>query len=156
MAAFRILPLPAGPFEHLFELDDDELRRRGIERRIAEAGSALPCRVSLMDVEPGSELLLLHHEHQSARSPYRASGPIFVKRGAKPARLPPDVLPSCVSTRLISVRAYDAADLIVDAAVVEGADAAACIRSMLARDEVRYLHLHNAKRGCYSCKAVRA
>ena len=40
-------------------------------------------RVSLADVDPGEELLLINYEHQAAHSPYRAKGPIFVsKHGA--------------------------------------------------------------------------
>ena len=40
-----------------------------------------PCRVSLEDAPVGEEVLLLPFTHQDSRSPYRASGPIFVRRG---------------------------------------------------------------------------
>jgi hypothetical protein len=56
----------------------------------------------------------------------------------------------------MSVRAYDAAHLMIDAAVCEGKDAAATILETFDRSEVAYIHLHNAKRGCFSCLVNRA
>ncbi len=64
--------------------------------------------------------------------------------------------PEVLNGRLLSVRAYDGADLIVDAEVVPGADVEAVIERFFARDDVSYIHLHNAKRGCYSCRVDRA
>jgi hypothetical protein len=112
--------------------------------------------VSLVDAEPGEELILLPWEHQPAASPYRASGPIFVRRGARQARLARGVVPPCVTRRLMSVRAYDRADMMVDATVCEGVAAAGAIMRLLEDDAVAYLHLHNAKRGCFSCRVERA
>ena len=155
MSNFRILPLDPAPFAALFDLPDDELRRRGIHRRIADA-PGLPCRVSLEDSPAGSELLLLPFEHLPVDSPYRASGPIFVRRDAKPAQLEPGVVPPYVTSRLISVRAYDGEDMMIDAAVVEGTEVQGAIERMFGDPQVRYLHLHNAKRGCFSCQVVRA
>src|SRR5688572_29564585 len=119
MPSFRLVGLDPTPFQPLFRLPDEELAWRGIRRVVADAGSTLPCRVSLEDAPAGDELLLLPFEHQPACSPYRASGPIFVRRGQPRRELPPDTVTSYVTTRLMSVRAYDAADLIVDAAVCE-------------------------------------
>jgi hypothetical protein len=67
-----------------------------------------------------------------------------------------DEVPSYVATRLISVRAYDARHMMIDAAVCEGAVVAAEITRMFADPAVAYIHLHNAKRGCFSCEVVRA
>ena len=70
--------------------------------------------------------------------------------------LPPGVVPPYVSRRLISLRAYDRAHMMVGAAVREGADAARELERMFADPAVAYVHLHNAKRGCFSCLAERA
>jgi len=155
MPSFRLVGLDPTPFQPLFRLPDEELAWRGIRRVVADAGSTLPCRVSLEDAPAGDELLLLPFEHQPACSPYRASGPIFVRRGQPRRELPPDTVTSYVTTRLMSVRAYDAADLIVDAAVCEGLAVADEIRRLFAREDVAYIHLHNARRGCFSCKVER-
>ncbi|TFZ07595.1 DUF1203 domain-containing protein [Ramlibacter humi] len=153
---FQLQGLDPAFFQPLFALDDGELRSRGIVRRFADAADTYPCRVSLGEAALGEELLLLPFEHQPASSPYRASGPIFVRRGVPLADLAPGELPPYVTKRVISLRAYDDAHMIVDASVAEGADIGREIRRLLGRADTAYLHLHNAKRGCYSCKAVRA
>jgi hypothetical protein len=55
----------------------------------------------------------------------------------------------------LSVRAYDAAGIMVDADVQEGSELEAVIERMFRRDDVAFLHAHNAKRGCYSCRIDR-
>jgi len=122
----------------------------------ADKQPGFPCRISLVDAEPGEELLLLPYCHQPADSPYQASGPIFIRSGARQRIGEPSEVPPYVSGRLISARAYDARDFIVDAEVCAGTEAAATIRRMLENPGVRYLHLHNAKRGCFSCRVERA
>ena len=156
MSSFRLVGLPAEPFEQFFAMSPQELESAGARRMLAVAPNSAPCRVSLVDAEVGEELLLLPWEHQPAASPYRASGPIFVRRQARQAALASGVLPPYVTRRLMSVRAYDAADMMVDATVCEGAVAAEAIAQMFADDAVAYIHLHNAKRGCFSCRVERA
>jgi hypothetical protein len=55
----------------------------------------------------------------------------------------------------MSVRAYDANDMMLDADVCDGKEAGAVIERMLADDAVAFIHLHNAKRGCFSCRVER-
>ena len=124
-------------------------------RVVATEKPGFPCRVSLADAEIGEELVLLPFEHQPANSPYRASGPIFVRQGAMQARIAPGVIPELVRRRLMSVRAYDAAHLMIDAIVCEGDEAASVIRTMFDDEAIAYIHLHNAKRGCFSCAVHR-
>lgn len=152
---FRLVGLDHRPFEPLFALSDAELRAIDAERRIATADLRLPCRIGLQDARAGDELLLLPWEHQPARSPYRASGPIFVRRGARQRRLAPGEVPPYVGSRLISVRGYDAAHCIVEAVVCEGVDTACEITKLFASAAVAYIHLHNARRGCFSCAVER-
>ena len=143
------------PFERLFDLSDAQLAEHGAVRRIADANAGFPCRISLIDAAAGEELLLLPFEHHPAASPYRASGPIFVRRGAQRRRLAPRDVPPYVTTRLISVRAYDAAAMMVDAAVCEGTAVAQELDRLFGDPAVRYVHLHNARRGCFSCAVTR-
>lgn len=155
MASFQLCGLTYDKFAPLFELPDDQLQERGILRRVATSRPGFPCRVSLVDAEVGEELLLLPYEHQPVNSPYRASGPIYVRRGAQQVDLPPGEVPPYVTARLISLRAYDEAGLIIDADVCEGEVVAARLERFFVRAEVAYVHLHNAKRGCFSCLARR-
>lgn len=151
MPSFQIVGLSPAPFEPLYALSSDELRARGIRRVRATAGAGYPCRVGLADADAGDELLLLPYEHQPANSPYRASGPIYVKVGARQRTMAVGEIPESVRRRQISLRAYDADDMIVDAEVCDGQSVEVEIERLLAHPAVRYLHLHNAKRGCYSC-----
>ena len=66
---FRISGLSVAPFAPLFGLSDAELAARNAVRRVCDAKPGFPCRVSLMDAEPGERVLLLHHEHQPAAPP---------------------------------------------------------------------------------------
>lgn len=156
MASFRLVGLPYESFAPLFELDKEELAARGMRRVIADGTPSHPCRVSLRDSSPGEELLLLTYAHQPARSPYNASGPIFVRKGAERRIEPPGRVPDYITRRLISVRAYDKENLIVDADVCAGGDVGGVIGRFFARSDVAYLHLHNARRGCFSCVVERA
>ena len=156
MNTFRLVGLPIEPFSHLFALSDTELSACNARRVFATTKPGYPCRVSLADADIGDELLLLPFEHQAANSPYRSSGPIFVRKAAAPAHLDAGVVPDYVRKRLISVRAYDQAHLMTDALVCDGTGAEAAIQAMFVREEVAYIHLHNANRGCFSCAVVRA
>jgi Protein of unknown function (DUF1203) len=81
---FRITGLPLEPFIPFFAMSDEELLCYGARRVVAKAEDAplmQPCRVSLRDSEPGEVSILLNYAHHvAATSPYRASGPIFVRR----------------------------------------------------------------------------
>lgn len=143
------------PFAPLFEQSDEQLAKMDVKRVVATAKPGYPCRVSLRDADPGEELLLLSHAHQPGASPYKASGPIYVRKGAVQVFAAVGEVPDYVGSRLISVRAYDASHMIIDAAVCEGSRVAAEIERMFDEDGVDYLHLHNAKRGCFSCRVNR-
>jgi len=153
--SFRLSGLPAADFQPLFEWPEDRLRSIGAQRRVADESPGFPCRISLQDAAVGDEMLLLPFTHQPAVSPYRASGPIFVRRGAVTASLAMNEVPDYVTTRLISLRGYDADDMLVAADVVDGPAVEKAIRRLLLLTDVRYLHLHNARQGCYSCRVDR-
>jgi hypothetical protein len=153
---FRISGLPAAPFEPLFGLSDGALAERGARRMVADAKPGFPCRITLEDAEPGETLILLSHQHQPADSPYRASGPIFVRERARETFDRTNHVPEQLRGRLLSVRAYDGDAMIVDAEVVEGVELDGLIDRLLSDRQVAYLHVHFARRGCYACRIDRA
>ena len=153
---FQLVGIDHAPFHALFDLTDEQLNQISAKRCTADENPGYPCRISLEDAQVGEELLLLPYLHQPAASPYRASGPIFIRRGVQQRTLQVGEVPSYITNRLISLRAYDVQDMIVAASVCEGIDASSEIAKHFRHPEVAYIHLHNAKRGCYSCKAVRA
>lgn len=152
---FRILGLPAGPFRPLFDLDAAQLAVRGIERRVADAQFSFPCRVTLEDALPGEELLLLSYAHQPAPTPYAASGPIFVRCHAVETRIAVNEVPDQQRRRLLSVRAYDARHYLIGAEVTPGTALEDLIHRFLGDRQVSYLHVHNARHGCYACRVER-
>jgi hypothetical protein len=152
---FRLVGIDHQQFEPLFALSDDALRQHDAVRRVANTSPGFPCRISLEDAGLGDELLLLTYPHQPAASPYRSSGPIYIRRGAQQRTLAAGVVPDYVTSRLISVRAYDAQHLIAAASVCEGPFVAQEIERFFADGEIAYIHLHNAKRGCFSCLVER-
>ena len=156
MNSFRLTGIGHEQFESLFQLGDDRLSELGAVRVVATKDFGFPCRISLEDARVGDELLLLRWEHQPAESPYRSSGPIYVRRGVSRRTLDVGEVPPYVTRRLMSLRAYDAEDMMVDADVCEGPSVAAEIDRLLEAERVAYIHLHNAKRGCFSCRVDRA
>jgi len=156
MASFQLVGLSPAAFAPLFDLSDAQLAERCARRVEASEYPGYPCRVSLRDAEVGEELLLLPYDHQPAASAYRASGPIYVRRGAAQSILPPGVIPEQAGRRLLSIRAYDAEHLITVADVAEGPRIAETIEQFFADEQVDYIHLHYAKRGCFFSLARRA
>ena len=152
---FRIVGLSPEPFAPLLDLDDDALLSRGVHRFVAEEPHSAPCRVSLEDAEPGERLLLLNHEHQPAASPFRASGPIFVREKAVAAFDATDVVPDALRRRTLSARAYDGAAMMVKGQVVAGAEVGTLLTDWLADPAVTEVHLHYAARGCFAARALR-
>lgn len=152
MMNFQISGLPAHPFQSLFDLSESELRRRGGMRVRADSSPGYPCRVSLEDATVGESLVLIHFDHHAVEGPYRAGGPIYVRHSAIPAALRVNEVPPVVRQRLMSVRAYSETGMLMEAEVAPGSDIDAPIRRLLQAPGVRYLHLHNAKPGCYSCR----
>ena len=152
---FRFQGLSVAPFAPLFALSDAELVARGMRRMIADEKPGFPCRVSLEEAEPGERVLLTNFEHQPAHSPYRATGPIFVRENAGAAYDGTDV-PPVLRPRLLSLRAYDRDGMIVEADAVPGDDVEVALARLFARDDTVYIHIHYAKRGCYACRVDRA
>lgn len=153
---FRISGLDRAEFASLFGLSDGELRERGIVRRVADAKPGFPCRVSLQDAEPGETLLLLNYEHLPVASPYRASHAIYVRENAQTAKPVVNEVPDVLRTRLLSLRAYDRAGMMVEADVAQGKDIEPVIQRMLEQPRVDFIHAHNAKPGCFAARIDRA
>lgn len=153
---FRLVPLPLQPFRALFDRNDEELAAMGAARVTATHAPGFPCRVSLEDAQPGEELLLLTWVHHAVDSPYRASGPIYVRRHAQPAEIAPGELPPVITRRLISVRAYDARGFMLGAEVRDGGEVREELERLFANPAVAYVHLHNARPGCFACAVERS
>ncbi len=153
--SYRISGLPLADFEPLFGLDDETLRARNVVRMTADEKPGFPCRVTLEDAEPGETLLLLNYEHQAAATPYRSSHAIFVREAARAEAIFENEVPQSLSGRLLSVRAFDADGMMVDADCIEGPALEPVIERLFGDSRTAYLHVHNARRGCFAARVDR-
>ena len=153
--AFRFRGLPLSGFEKLIWATEQVLAQHGVRRVVANANPGFPCRVTLEDAEPGETLLLLSYPHLAIGSPYDASGPIFLREEARKTFDRTDLVPPVLRGRFLSLRAYDADGLMVDADTVDGDAVEGLVERLFSQDEVDFVHIHNARRGCFSCRVER-
>jgi hypothetical protein len=153
---FRITGLPVAQFAPLFGLPESGLSAQGVIRCIADHDPGFPCRVSLRDTPVGEPVLLLNYEHLSVSGPYRSRHAIYVREYAVESRPPVNQVPDVLRIRVMSVRAFDNGGMMLDADVVEGTRVDQLISRYLDNPQVDYLHLHNARQGCFAARAERA
>jgi hypothetical protein len=139
----HVIPLPA-------PLADDP----GAVRITADKPHAYPCRRCLKDAEPGDALLLLSYDPFRGASPYSGPGPIYVHEDDC-APFAGDAIPDQLTRRLLSVRAYDERHMLVEADVVDGAALEEHAEHLLAAPGAAYLHVHNARPGCFAARIDR-
>jgi hypothetical protein len=153
---FQVTGLSAEPFRSLFGLSDQELALWGVKRYVADRKPGFPDRIEMRDAEIGEKLLLLNHVCQPADTPYRATHAIFVIEGAENSYQRVNEIPDVMRTRLLSLRGYNAAGMMLDADVVDGKDIEGVIVRFFQCPDIAYIHAHNAKYGCYSGRIDRA
>ena len=143
------------PYFPLYGLGDADLALHGAIRMIADASPGYPCRVRLDDAAIGQSMLLVGHISHNAATPYRASHAIFVTDGAiAPARFV-DSIPPALDRRILSLRAFDAAGMMTDAALAQPGEADRAVRDLLADPAVDHIDAHNATRGCFAARIER-
>lgn len=152
---FQITALPIEKFSSLLKQSDADLRAIGARRMVADKKPGFPCRVSLVDAEPGEEVLLLPFTHHDVTSPYRAGGPIFVRVKAQTVKLEVNEVPAMIRSRLLSIRGYDSAGMMLISNVVDGSELEEHLGRFFSDPGVEYIHIHNARPGCYNCRVDR-
>ncbi len=153
---FTVSGLSPTPFQPLFGLSDADLTERGARRVIADASGGYPDRIALRDAREGEAVILVNYTHQPADTPFHASHAVYVLEGAEQAARFDGELPPMMLRRLLSLRAFDAGHMLIDAEVTPGAEAKAEIEGMLANPQVAYIHAHYARPGCYAALIERA
>lgn len=148
---FKIKALDDKEFAALFNLDNSALEKIGAMRMTVDKFPGFPCRVSLEDAEIGEEVILLPYQHHKTTSPYQASGPIFIRKLAKTPNLYINEIPKMLHHRLLSLRGYDKNGMMKEACVTEGNSLKEQIESTFENAEIDYIHIHNARPGCYNC-----
>ena len=152
---YKIEGLDPACFAFLVGLPDQELAAHGAMRVTADAAPGFPCRVRLDDVAPGETLLLVNHVSHDQDTPYRASHAIFIGEGSSRAATFRDEVPPTFATRVMSLRAFDAAGMMVDASLAKPGEADAAIRALLGDARVDHIDAHHATRGCFAARIER-
>ena len=154
--SFQIHALAPARFQPLFDMADSDLVKFRAKRMTVDSNPGYPCRVSLADADIGETVILVNFEHLDADSPYRSAHAIYVREHARQVFPEINTVPELFRNRLISVRAFNNGNNMVDAELVDGSRLGESITTMLQNTSVSYLHLHNAQRGCFLASATRA
>ena len=136
--------------------DADALRLRGGPLYVADEDPGYPCRQCLRDAAVGDELILVSHDPFGTQSPYRSASPIFLHRTSCEPYVMESVLPEQLTRRQLSVRSFDGEEMMIDAAVIDGADLEFTIQRFFADSASNQIHVHNATRGCWAVAVDRA
>jgi hypothetical protein len=155
MNNFKIKALPYYQFAHLFSGNEVELKNIGAIKMIVDEFPGFPCRVSLQDATIGEEVILLPFQHHITESPYQAKGPIFVRKNVREATLTTNEIPLMLLHRLLSLRCYNKDGIMINATVVEGKIVSKILHDFFSDKDIAYIHIHNAKPGCYNCLVER-
>jgi len=139
----------------LFKLENHELDKIGATSMVVDKPTGFPCRISLRNTALGEQVILLTYQHHETPSPYRASGPIFLKQDAVEATPAVNEITAMLQNRLLSVRAYDSKGMMLQADVIEGVQLYGLLTTWFDDAAIEYIHLHSAKHGCYNCSVRR-
>ena len=124
--------------------------------RVVAQGLGNPCRHCLQLIREGDEKLVLAYRPFDHAQPYAETGPVFLHAADCP-RYEADALPAWFAHLTPAlVRGYSAEDWIVyeTGRVVPGTELADTCRSLLARDDVAYVHIRS-KFNCFQARVER-
>ncbi len=152
---YRISGLPMMPFAPLFDMNDVELASHCAVRVTADADRGFPCRVSLSDAQRGETLILLNHVSHDVATPYRTAYAIYVRAEAQEVEPFVDDTPPAFEGRPLSLRGFDKEGMLRGALLAPPGESDTAIRTLLERDEIAYIHAHNAAHGCFAARIDR-
>ena len=153
---YQIIGLSPEPFIALYGLSDDKLSEHNAKRYRADARPGFPDRIEIRDVNAGESVILVNYVHQAAVTPYRASHAVFIREGAARAATFHNEIPESLQARVLSVRAFDAGHWMLDAELCDGKRVEGLLKKFLANENVEYLQVHFATRGCYAARVERS
>ena len=126
-----------------------------LHRKIADHPA--PCRHCLADAQIGTTVLLGSYHFGRPHGVYWTPSPIFIHAEPCERFEQTDFVPEIVRHRLVSVRAYDAADMCLYELgdVCDGTDVERLLERALADRRTDYVNIHTARPGCFLCRVER-
>ncbi|HKE51902.1 MAG TPA: DUF1203 domain-containing protein [Actinomycetes bacterium] len=143
----QISPIPVETLRRIRERGIDDLGNPVVVQVDAEGGSPLRC--CLRDAAPGERIAPIGYNPFPWSGPYAETGPVFIHPEECPGYQERNSYPEGFRHRQQIFRAYSAQRRIVDAVIVNGADAEPALAELLARPEVDFVHSRNVAYGCY-------
>ena len=127
------------------------------ERKISD-GDGVPCRHCMKNVAAGEAYLVLAYRPFPELQPYAETGPLFLHAEECERARSGAELPEMLASLDYIVRGYGADDRIVygTGAVVPTTEIARRAETLLARDDITYVHVRSAQNNCYQCRIDRA
>ncbi|MBK1895999.1 DUF1203 domain-containing protein [Chryseobacterium paridis] len=156
MNNFKFEALNDLDFAYLNHLSEVELAEKNIKKLTVDKFPGFPCRVTLEDAKVGEHVFLLNYDFHNVNSPYKASGPIFVRIDHPTKMYEINEVPIMFNHRLLSARGYTKDGMMFFADVFEGKFLKENIQEIFENPEIEYVHIHNAKPGCFNCVVKRA
>lgn len=152
-ANYRVVPLPseaanAAREATLAGAPDHEII-------IVDTATGYPCRHCLRWAQPGERVILFPFASIPPGQPYAESGPIFVHAEACPSYAATDEYPADFRSHRV-LRAYNAANDMIDAVVVADDQPEPVIARLLQNPETAFLQARSVTRGCYTFRIERA
>ena len=114
------------------------------KRYVVDGKPGFPDRIELRDAEVGERVILVNHEHLPDAGPFRSRHAIYVIEGATRHYDAVERIPDVLRHRMLSLRAFDAAGMMVDATLVAGNDIESSIGRFFDDPAVAFLHCHYA------------
>lgn len=153
---FLIQPLHDDDLTRLWQLSKTELATQNAQRIEVGSKPSYPCRISLEDAEIGETVIGVPYTFNKSKSFYQASGPIFMRQNVSPYRSKRGHVPTMLLSRLLSLRSYCVDGYLQTAEVIPGNKLADYLAEPERFSTTHYVHIHNARTGCYLCQAVHA
>ena len=157
MTHFRCTPIDTAMAERFRRTGLDD-RGNPLRRMTADQSGGFPCRHCLRLAQPGDAMLLGSYDLPRPQGIYWTSSPIFLHADPCPAFDTPDTIaPTVTANGLISVRAYDEADLYLYdlGRVCEGRNAAEPLARALDDPRTAFVNIHTARPGCLLTRVER-
>ncbi|HEX3107506.1 MAG TPA: DUF1203 domain-containing protein [Thermoanaerobaculia bacterium] len=152
----RVAEIPSDFLKQVRTEGRDALGQQ-VKRVIAEGGE--PCRDVLRRANKGEELILASFSPFAKPGPFHEYGPVFVLANESSEAVERDVVPAGENGNYLqqrfAIRAYSENEEIIDAALVEPADAQATVDRFFARADTAFLHVRFPSYGCFACRLDR-
>lgn len=155
MSTIRFTAMPTADADQLWDRGTDAYECR--PEVMTSDGPGHPCRHCLQNIDAGEKLLVLAYRPFPALQPYAETGPIFLHATRCKRYACEESLPPILSSPDYIVRGYGRDDRIVygSGAVTPTEEITERASSLLARDDIAYLHVRSARNNCYQCRIDR-